>query len=120
MKNLHLDISFFKYYVLLECISGEPGEHPSCCDGYLSIGTLDFNFQPPSYYETNWPSQFFAQIIRNNRNAVPTCCFRLDRSADEFESIIVQPDTLELYEFEKEKPVYNIVRCTCGNCYSFG
>ena len=107
----------FKYYVLLGCFSGEPDEN--CCDGYLSIGTLDFNFQSSSYYEKNWPSKFFAQIIRNNRNRVPTCCFKLT-SADESKTIVVQPDTIELYEFEEEKPVHNIVRCTCGNDHWIG
>ena len=107
---------FFEYYVFLECSLEELNELPLCCDGYLSIGTLDWNFEPSSYYETNWPSQFFAQVIRNNINADRACCFRLS-SADESKSIVVRPDTLELYEFEEEKPVHNIVRCTCGSIF---
>ena len=85
-----------------------------CCDGYLSIGTLDFNFEPSSYYVTNWPSQFFAQII-DHRNRGRTCCFKLS-SADESKTIEVMPVELEMYEFEEEKPVHNVVRCICGNC----
>merc|ERR1712018_30738 len=83
----------------------------SCCDGYLSVGTLDFNFEPSTYYEDNWPSQFFAQII-DIRNRSHTCCFELS-SADESKSVVVKPETLELYEFEEEKPVQNVVRVLC-------
>ena len=116
----------FKYYVLLECLTGEPSKYPGCCNGYLSIGTLDFNFEPSSYYETNWPSQFFAQIIRTNRaipatipgnpHWVPTCCFKLT-SADESKTIVVSPNSIDMYEFEEEKPVHNIVSCQCGNIF---
>jgi len=95
-----------------ECTK-ELDEDEVCCDGYLSIGTLDFNFEASSYYETNWPSQFFAQVI-DNKNRGRTCCFKLS-SADESNVIEVIPD-LEMYEFEEEKPVHNVVRCMCGNC----
>ena len=100
-------------YVILEC-NDELAEGQLCCDGYLSIGTLDFNFEPSSYYVTNWPSQFFAQII-DHRNRGRTCCFKLS-SADESKTIEVMPVELEMYEFEEEKPVHNVVRCICGNC----
>ena len=103
-----------KYHNILEC-SDDLAEDQVCCDGYLNIGTLDFNFEPSSYYETNWPSQFFAQII-DIKNRGSTCCFKLS-SADESKTIVVQPDTLELYEFEESKPVHNVVRCKdCNKC----
>ena len=101
---------FSKYYEILEC-SEELAEENLCCDGYLSVGTLDLNFEPSSYYETNWPSQFFAQVI-DIKNRGHTCCFIL-KSADDSKTITVS-ETLELYEFEAEKPVHDIERCICG------
>ena len=89
----------------------------NCCDGYLSIGTLDFSFEPSSYYGNdgkNWPSQFFAQIIdiKNKENA---CCFILS-SADRRTNVLIQPESLELYEFDEENPVSIVERCICYRC----
>ena len=98
------------YYIISEC-NDELAEGQLCCDGYLSIGTLDFNFETSSYYETNWPSQFFAEIV-DVRDRGSTCCFKLS-SADESKSVDIKPETLELFEFEEEKPVKIVIRVFC-------
>ena len=83
------------------------------CDGYLSIGTLDFNFEPASYYEKKSPPQFFAEII-DTRNRKNTCCFILS-SADQRKNVLIQPETLELYEFDEETPVSIVKKCICDD-----
>ena len=72
-----------------------------------------FDFHPSNYYVTNWPSQFFAKVI-DIRSRGSTCCFKLS-SADESKIIVVQPDKLDMYEFEEEKPVHDVVKCVCGD-----
>ena len=113
-SNIHSKVesvySASKYYIILEC-NDELAEGQLCCDGYLSIGTLDFNFEPSNFYETNWPAQFFAQIV-DIRDRGSTCCFKLS-SADESKSVVIKPETLELYEFEESKPVHNIIKQLC-------
>ena len=89
-----------------------------CCNGYLEVCTLNYFCKPSIYWENNWPSEFIA-IVKDSIVAIgdqaklPACCFKIT-SKVEVNSITIQPEAAEFYEFEDENPT--VTKCVCDNC----
>ena len=84
-------------------------ENGLCCDGYLSVCTLDNNCEPSRYYENNWPTELIATVI-DVENRTKSCCYKISNE-DDTRSCTIQPEEFNFCEFTDEDPVSNIRRC---------
>ena len=96
------------YVMNLACNGNSPG-NGGCCDGYLSICTLDNNCETSRYYENNWPTEFIATVI-DVEDKGRSCCYKVS-DEEETRSYTIQPEDFNFCEFTDGNPVSNVRRC---------